>query len=168
MAFLAAAEDGAEEGAAGDVDFHFIHIGPSVEQDTRVTHACAEEVASDRVRRNLSEGARHAQGTATHVDCTFAENIGHLITTIHIGEDVAARDVDGGIALHHTSRATPNGTVSYRIPERIVTRAAAKHIAEEAVAIGALRGTAFGVVSSGVSVDIVHIVFLHAILNFTV
>ena len=50
VAILATAEGRAkEEGIAADVDLSIGHVGPSVEHDTRVTHACAKEIASNRM-----------------------------------------------------------------------------------------------------------------------
>ena len=135
VAVFAAAKDGAEDGAARDAHFHFAHVGPSVELGAGVAHACAEEVAGDGVRGNGFQGARHTQGAAAHLDGAFAFHVGNLIAAIDGSEDVASRDFNMGVAVHLTSRATPHAGRN-----GIVARAAAKHVAEERVAVGALQG----------------------------
>ena len=63
VAFLAAAENGAEDGAAGDVHLGFTHIVPCVGPNTTVAHACTEEVAGNGVLCSLDRVAWHTQGT---------------------------------------------------------------------------------------------------------
>ena len=160
VAILAATEHGAEDGAAGDVHFNIIHEGPSVEQDARVAHACAEEVAGDGVSGDGVEGTGHAQGAALHVDGTLTLDVGDLVTAIDAGEDMTTIDVDGGVAVHLTGGASPDAR-----RHGIETATATEHVTEVRVSVGTLCGTALGIIS--VSELIVNIImdFVFCVLN---
>ena len=93
MAVLATAIDRTEDGATGDVDFDFVHIGPGIEHVAGVAHAGTEEHARDGIALESRHSARHANGTATHVDGGFAQHVGVFVAAIHTGKDVSGLDV---------------------------------------------------------------------------
>ena len=194
VAILAAAEDRAVDPAAGDVDLGGNHIGPVVEEDALVALTGTEEVAGDRVRGNLVEGARHTEGgVAAEVHHAVAgviredrllvgegvvTHVGHLVAAIDGGEDMAAGDVDLRVAVDGTCRLQP---FARSIGE--VARATAEDIAIEGVAVGRgasdhstlddIRHTLVGrraifVFARGIGKRVVGIVFLLAIHRDTI
>ena len=130
-----------------------MHISPGVEVGARVALASAEDVAGDGVQVNLGQGARHAEGAATHGDGGLAArfifdaigivemaHVGGFAAAINVGEDMATLDNHRGVAIHFARLTIPNSgiggviMISYNV--RIVTRAAAKHVAEPSLAVG--------------------------------
>ena len=144
MAILAAAEDGAVDPAAGDVDDSAAHIGPGVEEYALVALAGTVEVAGDGVCVGLGHGAGNTEGgVAAEVDCAKAAGgdlavavvgayIGHFVAAVDRGEYVAAGDVDRCIAIDGACRLEP---LAGGVGE--VARAAAEDAAVEGVAVRA-------------------------------
>ena len=167
MAILGATKDGAEDVTARNHDTGAVRIVHTVKQIvvslTRVAHACTVDVTGGRVRRNLCHGARHAYGAVAHLDEAFAHDVGSLIAAIDGIEDVAARDFNPRITPNTACRTTP-----YARRNGIVARAAAKHVAEEGVTIGACLGTASRFIKRRFIVIGIHVVTIVIIVNLIV
>ena len=156
MSFLTTTENGTEDGASVDVDFAFIRICPTVEQDTLVALTCAKDMAIHRIGSDGCLTTRYADSAARHLDRAFSNDIGNLIAAINGAEDVAALDFDKGIAIHSSCSTAPN-TGS----EGIVAATAAEDFSKEGIAVRALSGTTMRVVF--ISEDVVHIVVTIAV-----
>ena len=102
MAFFTAAEYGTVDPATAHIHTDVLNVGPSVEIGTRITLACAEEVASYRMTADLFQSTRHTQGTATHDDDSRIHHIGGLATAVYIGEDVTTGDLYLSLAVNLT------------------------------------------------------------------
>ena len=166
MTILGTTEDGTEDtGRSADMDAGVIDIGPLVEASTLVTLTAAEEVAGDRTHVGNGVCARHTDGATRHVDGTLAArsnccrlaiaihriltHVGHLVSSIDVGQDMSARYVYLSVAIDSTGILKP--------PARlvgIVARATAEHVAEECVAVVANSAAAFGAVSIGIFVQV--------------
>ena len=151
MAILGAAEDRAVDPAARDVDLGAGDVSPGVEEDALVTLAAAKEVAGNRMISNLVEGARHAQGgAAAEVHSAAALDVGVLVAAIDGGEDMTARDSDGGVALDDTCRLKPLAG-----SRGGAAGAAAEDVTVESVAVLAGSGGIVRVIARLVSIGVV-------------
>ena len=104
MSILTTAEHRAVDAAVGDIHHHILHIGRLVEEHALVALTRTEEVAGQGVRVNLLQRAGHAQRAATHCDRGRTVNVGSFVAAIDVGKDMAAGDIDIGVAFH------PSGT----------------------------------------------------------
>ena len=130
VAVLTASEYGAIDGAARDVDLCGTDVRLLVEQRALVALASTKDVARHWVCQNICYGARHAYGTATHVDGAGAQYVGQLVASIDAGQYVAAGDVHRGVAFHTSGRLAP---LSFSVWE--VSAAAAEDVAVERVTV---------------------------------
>ena len=72
VAVFAAAVDGSEDSASGDLNFGFTNVGPIAEHGARIAHAAAENHVDDRVVHNVLGHIGHTHGATRHLDGGFA------------------------------------------------------------------------------------------------
>ena len=134
MTILTAAEDGAVDDTARDVNIDVLDVGAHVEVYTLVALTATEEVAGYGVSSNLIQRTRHTQRTARHRDVSSTGDICQLVTTIDVRQDMTAADVHVGVALYQTGRRQPLvSAIALCIGK--VTRATTKDVAIERVTV---------------------------------
>ena len=153
VTILTAAKDAAEDdGYTVHDDFGRSYIGPSVEQNARVAHTGAKDVAVDGTCLNASNGTWNTDRTGLHHNLTLAKHIGNLVTAIDVGKDVSASDFYQGVADYAACRTTPQTRTV-----RIVAATAAKDVAVVAMTVTAWLAASLRIISRCPMIVVIHI-----------
>ena len=110
VTILTTAKHRTKDPAASNIHHDILHIRVFVEEYALITLTCAEEVASDWVSVNLGQRARHTHRAAIHRDRRCAIHIGGLVTTIDVGQNMAA--INGHICITFNPSSTHNVSTS--------------------------------------------------------
>ena len=154
MTILTTAKGRTVNPSSSDVDFNVLNIGLLVEHHTWVTLTGTEQIASNGVSSNLSQGTRHTDSTTCHVDSTLTIHIRQLVTSIYIGQDMTALDFHQGITTDFTCLPVP-----LTCPEGEIARATTEDITIEGTAVISNLTTALGVITCSAVIYIVGSIF---------